>query len=71
MSIFDYFNKEINKNILSEKEYNGEHTFLSPVDWIAEKEDYKKHYNSKQIAYLFEHGLLKEYRKTGALWERD
>lgn len=71
MSIFDYFNKEIKKNILSEKEYNGDHTFLSPVDWRAEKEDYKKHYNSKQIAYLFEHGLLKEYRKTGALWERD
>lgn len=71
MSIFDYFNKEIKKNILSEKEYNGEHTFLSPVDWRAEKEDYKKHYNSKQIAYLFLHGLLREYRKTGALWERD
>ena len=71
MSIFDYFNKEIKKNILSEKEYNGDHTFLSPVDWRAEKEDYKKHYNSKQIEYLFEHGLLREYKKTGALWERD
>ena len=71
MSIFDYFNKEIKKNILSEKEYNGYHTLLSPVDWRAEKENYKKHYNSKQIAYLFEHGLLREYKKTGASWERD
>ena len=71
MSIFDYFNKEIKKNILSEKEYNGYHTLLSTIDWRAEKEDYKKHYNSKQIAYLFEHGLLREYKKTGASWERD
>lgn len=32
MNIFDYFNKEIKKNILSEKEYNGEHTILSLID---------------------------------------
>ena len=71
MSIFDYFNKEIKKNILSKKEYNGYHTLLSPVDWRAEKKYYEEHYNSKQIAYLFEHGLLREYKKTGASWERD
>ena len=71
MSIFDYFNKEIKKNILSEKEYNGSHTLLSPVDWRAEKKYYEEHYNSKQITYLFDHGLLREYQKTGASWERD
>ena len=55
MSIFDYFNKDIKKNILNENEYNGDHTLLSPVNWRADKENYKKHYTSEQIAYLFDH----------------
>lgn len=71
MNIFDYFNKEIKKNILSEKEYNGEHCLMARVDWRANKENYKQHYTPEQIEYLFQHGLLEEYRKTGASWERD
>ncbi len=71
MGIFDYFNKEIKKNILSENEYNGEHSIIAPVDWRANKENYKRQYTPEQIEYLFRHGLLEEYQKTGASWERD
>ena len=71
MSIFDFFNKKIKKNILSEKEYNGNHSLMTPVDWRADKKNYEKHYTPEQISYLFDHGLLEEYRKTGASWERD
>ena len=71
MNICNYFNKEIKKNILSEREYNGEHTLMAPVDWRADKENYKHHYTPEQIDYLLEHGLLEEYQKIGASWERD
>ena len=71
MNIFNFFNKEIKKNILSEKEYNGEHSLMAVVDWRADKKIYKEHYTPEQIAYLFEHGLLEEYQKIGASWEND
>lgn len=71
MNIFDYFNKDIKRNILSEKEYNGDHMLMPPIEWRSYKENYKKHYTSEQIAYLFDHGFLEKYQKTGASWEYD
>ncbi len=70
MNICNYFNEEIKRNILSEKEYNGEHSILSRVDWRNIKEAYKEHYTPEQLQYLFAHNLLREYVKTGAVWER-
>ena len=39
------------------------------IDYRAPKDNYKESYTQDQIDYLFEHGILEEYVKTGANWE--
>lgn len=56
--------------ILSSKELSGDHSIMARVDWRNSVDAYKEHYTPEQIAYLFEHDLLREYVKTGASWER-
>lgn len=70
MNIFDFFNKEIKKNILSKSEYNGNHAIMAQVDWRNADYVYYDFYTDEQLKYLFSHGLLQKYVKTGAAWER-
>jgi len=44
-------------------------SFPPPIDYRAPKENYIENYTEDQLNYLFRHGYLEEYHKTGARWE--
>ena len=62
----------IKQAILNEKEYNNITPRILPsVEFRAPVRNYKEFYTEDQIAYLWYHGMLEEYQKCGATWERD
>jgi len=61
----------IKQAILNEKEYNNITPRILPsVEFRAPVRNYKEFYTQEQIDYLWDHGMLEEYQKCGATWER-
>ena len=66
----DFFNSTIRKNILNEKEQNGNYSFMADVDYRAPRRRYEEFYTKEQLKFLFENGLIQEYTPVGAPWEK-
>lgn len=53
-----------------EKAHNFPSTFLG-IDFRGRIENYYEAYSLEQLSYLFKHGFLCKYEKSGASWEKN